>query len=101
MRAKQAILHSLKWPKIGNFDEFFEIEVCGGQIVIPDRSISIGQKLVENAKIDNMRMRHFESFSNDVDRLANDEIQLRPAIIIIFTCISSKMSSRTPEKIHS
>ena len=32
--------------------------------MLPDRSILIGQKLVENAKI---QMRHFEQFSNNVD----------------------------------
>ena len=34
-----------------------------GQTVLPDRSILIGQKLVENVKI---QMRHFEQFSNNV-----------------------------------
>ena len=35
-----------------NFGEFFfkKTETCG-QIVLPDRSVLIGQKLVENAKI--------------------------------------------------
>ena len=32
--------------------------------MLPDSSILIGQKLVENAKI---QMRHFEEFSNNVD----------------------------------
>ena len=58
LRAKQAILHSLKRPKIGNFDEFLKIEVCG-QIVLQDRSIYIDLKLVENANIAKIRMRHF------------------------------------------
>ena len=41
---------------------FWKPEACG-QTVLPDRSLLIGQKLVENAKI---QMRHFESFSNNV-----------------------------------
>ena len=39
-----------------DFDEFLKPEACG-QTVLPDSSILIGQKLVENAKI---QMRHFE-----------------------------------------
>ena len=35
-----------------------------GQAVLPDRSIFIEQKLVENAKIEKLQMRHFEWFSN-------------------------------------
>ena len=35
--------------------------------MLPDRSILIGQKLVENAKIQIIEMRHFEKFSNNVD----------------------------------
>ena len=31
-----------------------------GQTVLPDRSVLIGQKLVENAKIKKNQMRHFE-----------------------------------------
>ena len=38
---------------------FWEPEACG-QTVLPDKSISIGQKLVENAKIKKGQMRHFE-----------------------------------------
>ena len=30
-----------------------------GQTVLPDRSILIGQKLLENAKIDKLLIRHF------------------------------------------
>ena len=37
--------------------------IKNGQTVLPDRSVLIGQKLVENAKI---QMRHFEWFSNNV-----------------------------------
>ena len=44
------------------FGEFWKPEACG-QTVLPDKSVLIGQKLVENAKI---KMRHFESFSNNV-----------------------------------
>ena len=34
--------------------------VACGQTVLPDRSVLIGQKLVENAKIAKIEMRHFE-----------------------------------------
>ena len=46
---------SLKLPKVVNFASFGKTEACG-QIVLPDWSILIGQKLVENAKF---QMRHF------------------------------------------
>ena len=38
---------------------FWKSEVCC-QTVLPDRSILIGQKSVENAKIEKFEMRHFE-----------------------------------------
>ena len=41
-------------------------EACG-QTVLPDRSVLIEQKLVENAKL---QMRHFESFLNNVSKRA-------------------------------
>ena len=41
---------SLKGAKIGQFGEFLKTEACG-QTVLPDRSVLVGQKLVENAKI--------------------------------------------------
>ena len=37
---------------------FEKPEVCG-QTVLPDRSLSIGQPLVKNAKIQKFKMRHF------------------------------------------
>ena len=37
-----------------HFGEFWKPEACG-QTVLPDRSILIGQKLVENAKIENLK----------------------------------------------
>ena len=40
--------------------------------MLPDRSVLIGQKLVENAKIAKIQMRHFESFSNNVGLLYLD-----------------------------
>ena len=45
--------------KNGQFGEFLKTEVCY-QIVLPDRSLLIGQKLVENAKSKNSKMRHFK-----------------------------------------
>ena len=44
---------------------FWKPEACG-QTVLPDRSVLIRQKLVENAKI---QMRYFELFSNNVSSL--------------------------------
>ena len=46
---------SLKMPKMLNLASFLKTKACG-QAELPDRSILIGQKLVENAKI---QMRHF------------------------------------------
>ena len=37
-----------------NFGEFLKVEACG-QTVLPDRSLLIRQKLVENAKIDKLK----------------------------------------------
>ena len=45
-----------KWSILASF---WKPEVCG-QTVLPDRSVLIGQKLVENAKIKKNQMRHFE-----------------------------------------
>ena len=39
----------------------------GGQTVLPERSLLIEQKLVENAKIQKLEMRHFWWFSNTVE----------------------------------
>ena len=47
-------------PKNGAFWRvFLKIEACC-QTVLPDSSVLIGQKLVENAKIQEIQMRHFE-----------------------------------------
>ena len=43
-------------PKMDDLASFWKPEACG-QTVLPDKSVLIGQKLVENAKI---QMRHFE-----------------------------------------
>ena len=40
----------IKMPKVLNLASFWKLE-ANGQTVLPDRSILIGQKLVENAKI--------------------------------------------------
>ena len=37
-------------PKIVNFGEFLKTETCG-QKVLPDRSVLIGPKIVENPKL--------------------------------------------------
>ena len=41
-------------PKMVNLAKFVKSKGCG-QTVLPDRSILIGQKLVENAKIDKFK----------------------------------------------
>ena len=41
-------------PKMVNLASFWKSETCG-QTVLPDRSILIGQKLVENAKIEKLK----------------------------------------------
>ena len=38
-------------------DDFETLKLAWGQTVLPDKSVLIGQKLVENAKI---QMQHFE-----------------------------------------
>ena len=48
-------------PKTVNLGSFWNPEGCG-QTVLPDMSVLIGQKLVENAKIKKIQMRHFEQF---------------------------------------
>ena len=51
LRAKRATFtFFIKNAKMVHFGEFLKPETCG-QTVLPDRSILIGQKLVENAKI--------------------------------------------------
>ena len=57
------ILSGQKFTKNGPIcASFWKPEACG-QTVLPDRSISIGQKLVKKTKI---QMRHFEWFLNDL-----------------------------------
>ena len=50
----------IKNAKNGPFGQVFEKHDACGQTVLPDKSILIGQKLVENAKIEKIQMRHFE-----------------------------------------
>ena len=45
-----------KWSIFGNLEK---PEACA-HTGFPDRSLLIGQKLVENAKIQKFKMRHFE-----------------------------------------
>ena len=46
----QKIIKTTKMVHFGHFGEFLKIEACS-QTVLPDRSLLIGPKLVENAKI--------------------------------------------------
>ena len=41
--------------------------------MLPDRSLYIGQKFVENAKIEKAQMRHFRWFSNIVSEFSLDD----------------------------
>ena len=50
---------------MANLASFWNPEACG-QTVLPDRSILIGQKLVENAKIQNFKWDIFGWFVNNV-----------------------------------
>ena len=54
----------IKNAKNGPFWRVFKKPEACGQTVLPDRSVLIGQTLVENAKI---QMRHFEYFLNNVN----------------------------------
>ena len=51
-----------KWSILASF---WKPDVCG-QTVLPDRSLFIGQKSVEKAKIRKLKMWHFSWFSNTV-----------------------------------
>ena len=55
---------SLKMPKIVNFGEFLK----NGQTVLPDRSLLLGQTLLENAKIQKFKNSNgtYRWFSNTV-----------------------------------
>ena len=53
LSGQKLIKNGQKWCILASF---WKPEACG-QTVLPDRSVLIGQKLVENAKI---QMRHFE-----------------------------------------
>ena len=45
---------SINMPEIVNFVSFWKPEVCG-QTVLTDRSLLIGQKMVESAKIEKFK----------------------------------------------
>ena len=61
--SEASFAYILSRQKLSILAVFWISEACG-QTVLPDRSLLIGQKLVKNAKI---QMRHFESFSNNVN----------------------------------
>ena len=50
----------IKNAKNGPVWQFFLKPKACGQTLLPDRSLLIGQKLVENAKMPKIHMRHFE-----------------------------------------
>ena len=57
-------------PKMVNLTSFWKPEVFG-QTALPDRSILIGQKLVENAKIEKIKWDIFWWFLNNVQVINN------------------------------
>ena len=59
LRAKRATF-TFWVDKSGPFWRVFDKPEACGQTVLPDRSILIGQKSVENAKIQIIQLRHFE-----------------------------------------
>ena len=90
LRAKRATItfwvdkSLLKMPKMVQFWRvFWKPEACG-QTVLPDRSVLIGQKLAENAKI---QMRLFGWFSNTVPLSAFS------SIFLIFSWSSQRKES--------
>ena len=58
MSGQKFIKNAKKWS---NLASFWKPEACG-QTVLPDRSILIGQKLVENAKIESLKCDIFGDF---------------------------------------
>ena len=96
LRAKRATFtfwvykSSLKMPKNAQFGEF--LKTCG-QTELPDRSVLIGQKLVENVKI---QMRHFGWFSNTVRRTASTHrvIDKGNCVCIFLSFLSASIASR-------
>ena len=76
-------------PKMVNLAIFLKNEACG-QTELPDRSVMIGQKLVENAKMPKVEMRHFEGFSNNVER---GEKVLKDFVVINLESRTIKISS--------
>ena len=65
--------------KIVNLASFWKPEALV-QTVLPDMSILVEQKLVENAKIEKLKMRHFEWFSNTVPKLVRITIDAKVVI---------------------
>ena len=59
------ILSGQKLIKNAKNDPFWRV-FAYSQTVLPDRSLLKGRKLVENAKIEKSKMRHFMEFSNTV-----------------------------------
>ena len=70
-----------KCQKLSIWASFWKPEACG-QTVLPDRSVLIGQKLVENAKIQNVKCDILSNFQtmwwtkNTVDYLFNAPLQI-------------------------
>ena len=83
---------SLKMPKMINLASFWQSEACN-QTVLPDKSDLIGQKWVENAKIENMR--HFWGIFKHCERpFLTKSILLSKALITIVSPWKTLLSVR-------
>ena len=86
-------------PKWSILASFWKPEACG-QTELTDRSVLIGQKLVENAKI---QMRHFEVFLNNVRRARVKEYDIRYVIpnwnSILFELKKKKIPENTIQEL--
>ena len=65
----------IKDVKNAPFSEFFKKREACGQTVLPDRSILIGQKLVENAKIKKFKWNILDDFQTFVSKNNSRKIQ--------------------------
>ena len=86
-----------KCQKYSILASFWKPEACG-QTVLPDRSVLIGQKLVQNAKI---QMRHFGQFSNDVyiSMYKNVWIEIKISLCLSWSTCSMMLSEACQSKL--
>ena len=63
-------------PKMVNLASFWKPEACG-QTVLPDMSILIWQKLVENAKIKKFKCDILSNFQTMCGLIFNQQVQIK------------------------